>query len=344
MTELWRELGGAKRNIFQRNFFCKMDETFADYYADFLAKYESTDVYYSVYAYDQPEINEAKLYGPVYFDFDGNIQDLDAYEKVKCDLLISAEWLHQTFFIPYDQFQIYFSGSKGFHMLIEPTVFGVTPCQDLNEIYKRLAECASQFSPNRTLDLKIYDRRRLFRIPNSINGKTGMFKIPLQLEALRKMSADEVYSLAGDQQDIEWPEIIENPAAAEVWQRFTQWARQQPIVVSREKKTLLSGEVKELLPCVKRALDEGVCEGGRNNAAVAISSSLAQAGYSQAAALDEMLCWNDRNTPPLPEVEVRSTCRSAYAMGDSGRGYGCRFYQDMDLCDSECPVAKSERK
>ena len=80
-----------------------------------------------------------------------------------------------------NKLQIFFSGNKGFHLIIPAELFGIKPSKNLNKIYRKMAKSFCEKIQNKTLDLGIYDRRRLLRIPNSINSKANLYKIPLVL-------------------------------------------------------------------------------------------------------------------------------------------------------------------
>ena len=102
--------------------------------------------------------------------------------------------------------QIYFSGSKGFHILVEPEVFGIEPRQNLNEQYKTIASELNKQTIYKTIDVRIYDRRRLFRFPNSINAKTGLYKVPIRQKDLRGITIEKIQEYASEPREIEWME------------------------------------------------------------------------------------------------------------------------------------------
>ena len=337
------EFGGVKNGAFRRNRFVPMDDGFQGAYEQFVDEYGGSDVYYSVLNFDNLDIEQANLYGPIYIDFDFSISTEADYQNVKLDVLLAVAWLKENLQVPEEQIQLYFSGSKGFHLTIQPVVFNLEAHPNLNEKYKRLTDCISLNTPYHTMDRRIYDRRRLFRVPNSINSKTGLFKVPLSLQELRSHNFASLQAHAAEQRDTAWPEPALSEDMAAAWRRFLQWTDNKPVVVAREKKVLCAGEVRPLLPCVETALEQGVGEGGRNNMAVALASSLCQAGYSRPIALDTLLEWNDSNEPPLSEREIRTTLGSAFTMGSAERGYGCRFFKDAGLCRDGCRVATNER-
>ncbi len=89
---------------------------------------------------------------------------------------------------------IYFSGSKGFHvsLLNHPgfMAFAKPPA-----IAKRLALVLA-CSAGVTVDACIYDRQRLFRLPNSKHPRTGLFKRFIELDDLQRLDAARIRAAA----------------------------------------------------------------------------------------------------------------------------------------------------
>jgi len=69
--------------------------------------------------------------------------------------------------------QIYFSGAKGFHFMLDCRLFGrVAPSRNLPAIFDSLRRHLAQELPEPlrgTIDLSIKDRMRLLRLPNTIH-------------------------------------------------------------------------------------------------------------------------------------------------------------------------------
>ena len=90
--------------------------------------------------------------------------------------------------------QIFFTGAKGFHIQIPQAVFGdFKPSKTLSEDFRRIA---LEISSGIEIDTSIYDSVRLWRIPNTINGKTGLYKISISIEELFNLSIEQIKDLA----------------------------------------------------------------------------------------------------------------------------------------------------
>lgn len=112
----------------------------------------------------------------------------DAFDKTK-SLLIK---LMREFNVDLRKLRIYFSGSKGFHIEIPAKLFGgFIPSPRLHEEFKALAKLISK-----DVDGSIYEKLRLWRIGNTINSKSGLYKIPLTLDEMFSLTIDEIKKIA----------------------------------------------------------------------------------------------------------------------------------------------------
>ncbi len=335
------ELGGSKNNIFRRNIYTTIGEGFDKDVENFINSMNNKEVYYSVFTRSNKDIDNCLFYGSLYFDLDLDEKDEDGFIKTKKDTIFISTYLEDVFGIPEKLIKIYFSGSKGFHIVIDPQVFGIEPCKDLNERYKIIAMNMKKNSMNKTVDTKIYDNRRLFRIPNSINGKTGLYKVPITREELRNINNyEDISEYASQQRDEKFEEPVFINSAKTEYEKILLISKLQSMNrKNKAKKTKIPTERKNLLPCVIKLLEEGAGKGIRNNSSVALASSMYQSGLEQDEIIQTLLVWNEKNEPPLPEREIYTTIKSAYGLVNCGKGYGCRFFQDEGFCiGKECEL------
>lgn len=90
--------------------------------------------------------------------------------------------------------RVYFSGNKGFHVFVK-TARQFTP-DELKDYCKIIASDLSSFDP------KIYNTTRCFRIANTVNQKSGLYKIPISLELIKdKNGVEKIKELAKSPQD-----------------------------------------------------------------------------------------------------------------------------------------------
>lgn len=335
------ELGGTHKGYFTRNNYISYEEATNGGIERFLQKLNNTDAYSTVYLYETDDIDNCLLYAPIYLDLDIDLKDDGDFRRVVRDTLITITCIEEELNVPSEYIRIFFSGSKGFHIMIDPIVFGIDPDKDLNDKYKKVATRLNRQTMYKSIDTGIYDRKRLFRLPNSINSKTGLYKVPIDIETLRRADYEFIKDYASSPKELEVSEVTFVPEAKRAYERLLLVERMKESR-KRTPRSIIPFERKELLPCVEKLIEEGVGKGGRNNACVAIASSVVQSGVDREETVDILLNWNENNDPPLPESEVVRTVYSAYSLAQSGRGYGCNFFKEHDYCiGSECSLYKN---
>ncbi len=348
------ELGGKAKSYFNRNVYVNLaDKHCTDRLNNFTDSCSNTDVYYGIYTYcikdilhqDKSVLETCKLLAPFYLDFDiEHIEIEDNYKTVRRELYQTVMYFYRDWGIPKEYIEIYFSGAKGFHLLIRPVIFDGKPEYDLNRRYKALAKFVAKKRALQHVDLQIYDRKRLFRIPNSINSKSGLYKIPLSLHTLMYSTYEEIKELARTPQEPSDIPIRKVQKAAKYYKYlFTKVKKKQARKTSSSfsaKKVEQDRQLRQLLPCIKEVLEFGTEQGKRNSTTIALASSLFQAGYSLEDTRNILIAWNNANSPPLSQRELETTMMSAYRMSKDERFYGCSSIQDLGLCTAGCSLLK----
>ncbi len=93
-----------------------------------------------------------------------------------------------------DGFGCFFSGSKGYHLSVV-CVPGFTPMPHTPAVVRLLALTVAK-NAGVTVDSSIYDRQRLFRLPNSRHAKSGLYKRFLEPEELFRLDAARIRDIA----------------------------------------------------------------------------------------------------------------------------------------------------
>lgn len=330
------ELGGVINGNFKRKVFTDLDNV------DKKIKQIgfNGDIYQTVYRYESKNQDESDFIAPMYFDLDiDNIEE--NYGKIKIDLMLVIRQLITLFKINEEDIQIYFSGSKGFHVIIDEKIFGFEKGRSLNKDLKLIALKLKTFTVNKTIDTKIYDYKRLFRVVNTINHKTGLYKVPVSLFQIRNFTYNELINYAKSQKEIFSKEYELNEYAKENFEKIIEGIRadnKRHVNIKVAKDFI---KKKKMLPCVKYILQNGARKGQRNNTMVALASSLFQIENNFDEVLETIKAWNETKCEePLSEREVETTVSSAYRIVSSGRIYGCTTFMELDLCVKNCPIYK----
>ena len=327
------EYGGVQNNTFRRNIFGEQNDE------NIINSFES-DTYCTIYKYDNENIDSCNFIAPLYLDLDiDNIEE--DYNKLIRDLKILIHKLVTEFHVEQNDIQIYFSGSKGFHLIISENIFGFEPGRTLNKDLKKVAVYLKAYTLTKCIDTKIYDYKRLFRINNTINSKTGLYKVRISYDDLIDMSYNDLIEYASKPKDIEPDEYLYNDKANESFANLIEKLNKR----DREKINIQVAKEyikkKELLPCVRYILQNGSPNGQRNNSTIALANSLFQVGYNQDEVIEIITTWNEtKNEEPLPDREIRATIKSAYNNSKQNIYYGCSSFRELDVCVKGCPIYK----
>lgn len=342
--ERYIEMGGVY-NINNNKYFGRKIYVHPKEITNVRNKFNNIDVYSTLFTYDNENQENSNLYGPLYLDLDMKFENEEDYNKLKFDLNLIITSLETDYGITKENLNLYFSGNKGFHIIIAPTVFNIKADKNLNVYYKSIAEDLNKSTINKVIDTRIYDCKRLIRLPNSINAKSGLYKVPISYKDAINFSFEEIKQYASETKNLKL-NIGKHVKKAEERFMFFKNTIEAMEQKKREKRKINVdiSEVK-LAPCITNILLNGAIEGQRNNTAVILSSSLFQAGVSYEQVEDIVIEWNEAtNVPSLNTNELIATIKSAHQMYLSDKYYGCSAIKDMDLClEEECNIFNKRR-
>lgn len=330
------EIGGKLKNgIFKRNIITEVSNK-----KNALELQDFTDTYSTIYTYDNKNQDLANIIAPLYIDLDINDLEKD-YDKLRKDVLLLFRKLKTMFYLEENNIQIFFSGSKGYHIIIPHTVFGIEPCKDLNDKYKLIATELKSYTITKSIDTKIYDSKRLFREPNTINSKTGLYKVELNIDQVRDFTYEQLLERASQPRFIRQVNGDYNIKADEAFNRLINEIKERQKKTINHKVARQMMQNRELLPCVKYILQNGAQKGGRNNTAMALASALFQRNENKEYVEQIMDTWNrTKLDEPLPDKELETTVNSAFNNVRDGKRYGCGAFIDMGICVKGCPIRK----
>jgi hypothetical protein len=306
----------------------------------FRNEFNNTGLYLSAYWYDSEEVKDANLYGNFYLDFDNE----DDFERARRDAMNAVHYLctyNSGCRIPERFIRVFFSGKKGLHIVVPAIVFGIEPDRNLNEYFRMMAELilirtkGDDFKKDKeeSTDLKIYDRRRLFRVPNSIHQSTGLFKVPLTTDELKTATYEEILFKAKTSAMPTWEAAHEiNRARTFYLESLDVWKNRFEKRFSKDKKFDL--KPLDFTPaCIQELIEAGPQKGKRNNTAAALVSFFKRQGYSEQESWDSMVEWNNGS---LSDQELKTCMKSVYH-GDYQ--YGCSTLEKLATCvEHQCKL------
>lgn len=260
---------------------------------------------------------------------------------------------------------VYFSGARGFHLLLDTRALGrVAPAQNLHRLFTHIRLEILEALPDAArplFDLLIGDKVRLLRLPNTRHARSGLFKIPLSAEELQRCPVAEILALAHAPRPLIGATAAgldpvaamgAVPALVERIERARRALRRARAPHPYRLGPPPASPEAALCPARLAMWRADVPPGGRNNAAIRFASAFRLAGYPCPQTLDLLRDWARRQSHPLPAREVEGLVRSAYARAypytygchdEVIRGY-CPYVGHLDDCaDYRSQHARSER-
>jgi hypothetical protein len=297
----------------------------------------NTDLYATAFLYDKfivhtegknkgkpngPAIKEASSYYAPYFflDFDHDTEISLAIADVKYAIWFMKQ--KTMFALNDDAFRIYFSGSKGFHVMVDSRYLGIKPNKLLPKIFKEIAKDIEFAIPYKTLDLVIYEARRLFRVPYSINSKSGCFKIELTVSDLNTLSAEQIQEKARSTEQKILPETLAPTVHAQAHNCYLRYAEKATKVQKQfedRQAQWANYEADGNLPrSVREEFEMGLSaasmhHAGRNDTVHYIAWGYKKAGKPIDEAINDILPWASTEIGnDFTEREVLAAIDSTY--------------------------------
>lgn len=234
--------------------------------------------------------------------------------------------------VPVDNFLYYFSGNKGFHVLIPNSMIQSFPSESISQTMKNFADLLLD---NIIFDPSIYNHIRLFRLKNSLNAKSGLYKIALTYKEILTLTPDDITKLATEKRYIDVPRYSGNAVQflQSIWQQALTMSTPLHVLSKIDENT----EFKQA--CYRNIFDIGVKEGNRNNVALRAAWILKKhSGMPLDMAMIALDRWNTtRNKPPLTLNELTSIVQQAYK---GSYHFGCSDSVLSEYCSDSCPIKK----
>jgi hypothetical protein len=278
--------------------------------------------------------------------------DIDAHPPDRLgDALELARRVHDLLVgrwqVPDAAVHAYFSGAKGFHLLLDTRALGrVIPSRDLHRAFTRVRLELLQMLPDSArplFDLALGDKLRLLRLANTRHAGSGLFKIPLSADELQHGPVAEILALARAPRPLSGlaaagleplASVAPVPALVERFERARSALRRER-GPHPYRFAVPPARVEDALCAARRTLWSGdVGPGNRNNVAIRLASAFRLAGYAKPHTRDLMAQWIRRQTRPLAAAEIEAIVHSAYA-----HPYPYAFGCGDAVIRSVCPYA-----
>jgi len=260
----------------------------------------------------------------VAFDFDSK----DPAESLE-DVRNFIKWLD------IDDAVVFFSGSKGFHVLVHFDYFGLEVSKDLVIQLRDMAKEMAKHFP--TLDTSIYNYNRKFRVPFTKHDKTGLYKAHVCIEEgtmedflkLNKRNVNQFLPPEKPRKPLT-PilEIIEMTKRA-------SYEIEKHRAGTREAPSPFEGYDGKI--CIKKMLENTCDIVGRNNACMRIVNDFYRTGLPYNIAEEKIRKWAANAN--LPDKEYRQILSGIYDRGEN-YNFGCQDEIKASFCSAKCSIYK----
>ena len=318
---------------------------------------------FNCFATVQQYSNDSKVEGedfiaPLYFDLDYE-QDPTVAQKEAIKII---DFFTKELDVKETDLHVYFSGSKGFHIIIDEKALSIKPRNDLHRAYKHIAgylryrlgdtskvvdengKEVEHTEPLKAIDLVVYTAKRMLRLPYSRHQKTGLYKIELSITELNTLTLDEIKERAKvgavptSSIDGEEPKSIRRrpkaglfyddklqeyiDAAATASQRYDK----EEYVFTKDKPPV----------CVQDILQGGwKKDGDRNQATVQLACYFKAAGHTKEETLKTLEEWVVKHTSAESNYSVRQRIANTRSVveavfsKENNYKFGCAFIRSL---------------
>ena len=260
------------------------------------------------------------------FDFD-NAHDPAAAQQEAVALVRELQVRYE---VSSTDLSVFFSGYKGFNVLLCGGCFGgFEPSAQMPRYFKALARVLGS---THKYDPTIYDGVRLLRLPNTVNSKSGLHKIPITCAELFTLSIQQIQDLARQpRHNIPPPDPTLRPTLQQLYQDT-----KATVDADLARPPAPSGRAPSgLPPCLSNVLARGVGQGqpSRDMAAYVLARQWLLRGLPEPQVLLLLSDWDRLNQPPLGETYLREKLRSALEHPQD-TSFRCELFQEA-LCHNE---------
>jgi len=305
---------------------------------------------------------------PLYFDLDKK----DNVSLAKNEAIKIVEFFTDELKIDPLAIRIYFSGSKGFHVIINEKVFGIEPSKELHKVYKYIASfLAIKLDIDRkglsSFDLSVYTNRRMIRVEDTKHLGTDLYKIELSNDELVNLTIDEIKELAKKPRGSLYDKKQLNAAArftkeaAEFYEKHLKDYEDLSTYTQTVNTTEFNFNKASFPVCVESVLSKKWNPDNRNNATMQLAAYCKEAGYTENEAVKLIVNWVKKFSFEDSDFEIKrrvsNTQNVIYTIyeGDSEYKFGCAFirslygpkneegnYERVPCAGNLCPYVKKE--
>lgn len=214
--------------------------------------------------------------------------------------------LLEDFHLALENIGVFFSGS-GYHFYF-PNIFKFEPKENLHIEVK---ETMQHYFPEAD---NIYDKTRIFRVVNTINKKTGLYKIQLDTDTFLQTTVTDVLSYAAKPRPV-------FQISTEDFPTFS--VHKVDTTIHTLPKTT------SIVTCMQHLYNRGPIKGRRHTDLLRLASAWRRQGLSIESSKDLARVW----VSSLIDSEIQNIIDSVY---EKGYTYSCNDAVMQEFCDPKC--------
>lgn len=271
---------------------------------DALVMQKETEYYQSIWRYTKETAEKLKILKGITKDIlsyaDYIVFDIDRKDDLFSAYTDTNNLIQYLHFIDCG-YEVWFSGCKGFHVLVPTVQFGLEPTSN-RSVLKQMAMAMAK-EAGIQIDESIYDAERRFRMNGSFHIISNKYKIPVKL--IERTSMDIILLESRSPMPNPFPDAddyVECEALKEIYKNILK-------DVKVNRKTTQTDDVKNT------RLFNAWQDGNRNDSCYKFARSFARRGVGKEDCRTIALMWNEKQNDPLMPSEVERTVESAYTKG-----------------------------
>lgn len=258
-----------------------------------------------------------------------------------------------TQFSPRDgDLRVWFSGNKGFHIIISGISLGLFPAKDIHVVASFVAGKICDEVGITTADYQMYSKKKTIRLPNSRHtnpykrtedGPQFLYKVELSHEQVMKFSITDIHYYAQGQRkplftqaevDANGPNQNIAPLMGRI---HGEYEKMKMEVESVEKKLKFTGDLKGKIPiCIKDILNYNFSKyQRRNKAMLSLIAFFKDSGRPQDEVIKIVSDWTsgipwDTQKERERMAQVRPATVVAFNADGDGYDFSCRKCQSIN--------------
>jgi len=319
--------------------------------AAFQSQANNWNCFASIQTFAVPEKERGEYHiAPLYFDLDFP----DNPEVAQADAIKIIDFFMVELGLQESDIWVYFSGSKGFHVLVSTGALKIEARPDLQKIFKHIASYLRQrlgetyfdqqdkkdkVIPLKSIDYQVYTCPRMLRLPNSVHSKTRLYKIELTIPELKTLSLAEIKKVAEKPRNA----VFANRPAEKREKAANFYANKvrEHLESAKTTEKKYAGEAYTFAKgnppvCVQDLLNGGwKKDGDRNMATVQLASYFKAAGHTYDETLAVLEDWVVKYTTATAEWEKKQKAANTRSVvstvfeGDNNYRFGCAFIRSL---------------